>query len=239
MLPFFFHDGLLVEAEKVLLEESSARHVVQVLRMREGGRLLLTDGRGVEASAIIAETGKKNCVVLIDKVEPRAPRVAMLHLCIAFTKNASRNEWLLEKAVELGVQRITPLITARSEKAHAKPERWRGILISAMLQSQQTFLPVLEAPQFLEATLGAISGHQRFVAHCVDSCPRTPLADALLKGQSGALIIGPEGDFTTAEISLAEAAGCVAVSLGNTRLRTETAALAGCALFHLINDETA
>lgn len=239
MLPFFFHDGSLAQAKKIVLDEGAARHIVQVLRMREGEQLLLTDGRGVEASAVIAETGKKSCAVFIERVKQHMPRIASLHLCIAFTKNASRNEWLLEKAVELGVQRITPLVTARSEKAHAKPERWRGILVSAMLQSQQTFLPDLDTALSLEAALSKHSSSQKFIAHCVESLPRIPLANALSKGQSAALFIGPEGDFTPAEISLAETAEYISVSLGSTRLRTETAALAACALFHLANDETA
>lgn len=223
-----------------MLDESTARHVVQVLRMKVGEELLLTDGQGAQAVAEIKEAGKKSCSVRVLQVRQTPPRAAALHLCIAFTKNASRNEWLLEKATEMGVASITPLITARGEKTHPKPERWRTILISAMLQSQQTFLPTLTAPQTLEAALRIHDATaQKFFAHCVDGLPRAPLAEALLKGQNTAIFIGPEGDFNPTEISLAEAAGCSAVSLGHTRLRTETAALAACALFHLVNDETA
>ena len=239
MLPSFFYDGPLCEGEKILLDESTVRHVVQVLRMRESERLLLTDGLGVTAEAVIVEAGKKSCFVMVQAVLRSAPKFPALHLCIAFTKNASRNEWLLEKAVELGVRRITPLITVRSEKMHAKPERWRGILISAMLQSQQTFLPELTTSQSLEVALKAIEGGALgLLAHCVATRPRLPLSSVLQKGQNASLLIGPEGDFTPEEISLAEAAGCTSVSLGNTRLRTETAALAACALYHLVNDET-
>lgn len=239
MLPFFFHDATLTEGAELILEESAARHIVQVLRMRESERLLLTDGRGATAEAVITEARKKSCLVALQSVSQASPKFPGLHLCIAFTKNASRNEWLLEKAVELGVQRITPLITARGEKIHARPERWRGILISAMLQSQQAFLPELSALQSLEAALRATDGDaQKLLAHCIPDHPRRPLSTVLQKGQNASLFIGPEGDFTPEEISLAEAAGCTSVSLGNTRLRTETAALAACALFHLVNDET-
>ncbi len=240
MPPFFFHDAALTESAELTLEESTARHVVQVLRMRESECVLLTDGRGATAEAIIIEAGKKSCLVAVQAVSQAAPRAPMLNLCIAFTKNASRNEWLLEKAVELGVGAITPLITARSEKTHAKPERWRGILIAAMLQSQQAFLPQLTAPQSLDAVIRATdSDTQKVVAHCIINRPRQPFSAVLRKGQNASLFIGPEGDFTPDEISLAETAGCMSVSLGNTRLRTETAALAACALFHLVNDETA
>ena len=239
MRPFFFYAGPLAEDLSVALEEATARHVVQVLRMKNGEEILLTDGQGTEAMAEIEEAGKKSCVVRVRKLRRLPARSPALHLCIAFTKNAGRNEWLLEKATELGVSGITPLITTRGEKLHAKPDRWRGILVSAMLQSQQAFLPELAPPQSLDAALQLHSAApQKFFAHCIESGARTPLAAALSKGQNAVLFIGPEGDFTTPEISLAEAAGCTPVSLGTTRLRTETAALAACALFHLVNDET-
>lgn len=240
MLPFFFHDAALAEGAEFTLEESTARHIVQVLRMCKSERLLLTDGRGATAEAIIIEAGKKSCQVALQAVSQASAKFPALHLHIAFTKSASRNEWLLEKAVELGVQSIVPLITSRSEKTHPKPERWRGILISAMLQSQQVFLPQLTGSQSLQAALRvADSDAQKFLAHCIAGRSRRPLSAVLQKGQNASLFIGPEGDFTSDEISLAEAAGCVSVSLGNTRLRTETAALAACALFHLVNDEIA
>jgi 16S rRNA (uracil1498-N3)-methyltransferase len=240
MHPFFFHAGPLTTNTSIPLDDATARHVVQVLRMTQGEEIVLTNGDGTQAIATIEEAGKKSCTVRVRDVQVVLVRTATLHLCIAFTKSASRNEWLLEKATEMGVASITPLITARGEKTHAKPDRWRTILISAMLQSQQAFLPALSSPKTLEAALGAYSDiMQKFFAHCLDEYPRTPISAALSKGQNAVLFIGPEGDFTPTEISLAGAGGCTPVSLGTTRLRTETAALAACALFHLVNDETA
>ena len=239
MRPFFFHPDTLVADTSAALDEATARHIVQVLRMTRGEEIVLTNGLGAEAVARIEEAGKRSCTVRVGEVLQRIPRSPALHLCIAFTKNAGRNEWLLEKAAEMGVASITPLVTARGEKTHPKPDRWRTILVSAMLQSQQVFMPQLALPESLEIALGRHRGlGQKLFAHCIEGRSRRPISVALLKGQNTALFIGPEGDFAEGEISLAEAAGCTAVSLGNTRLRTETAALAACAFFHLVNDET-
>lgn len=239
MLPFFFHDDELIADTIVHLDESSAWHVVQVLRMGVGERLILTNGRGAEAEAAIREAGKKSCAVRVESVKQSEPVSPSFHLGIAFTKNAGRNEWLLEKAVELSAASITPLVTARGQKVHTKQERWRTILISAALQSQQVWLPELRGAEALEKVVGQKGEAVKLMAHCLAERPRQPLPVLLQKGQNVVLLIGPEGDFTPAEITLAEAHGFRAVSLGNTRLRTETAALAALSFFHLLNDETA
>lgn len=213
------------------LEEATARHVVQVLRMSAGEQLQLTDGKGLAAVATITEAGKKKASVHINEVTQHTKPAFDLRLGIAFTKNTSRNEWILEKATELGVQTIYPLITQRSEQPRIKEERWQGILTSAMLQSQQFYLPELAAPTKLQAVLNT-NVELKLMAHCEADSARV-LPNALPRTNSALILIGPEGDFSPDEISLAMRQGFQGLFLGNTRLRTETAALAACAFLQL------
>ena len=166
---------------------------------------------------------------------PRSGKV--LHLCVAFTKNNSRNEWLLEKATELGVGSIIPMSTTRSEKTHVRVDRWDKILQSAILQSQQNYLPnlakVTPLPQVIKQYADI---PQKFVAHCMDS-KRSSIAEMLKPEGDAILLIGPEGDFTQDEVNLCIGSGFVPVSLGKQRLRTETAAIAAAAYFNVMSDE--
>jgi 16S rRNA (uracil1498-N3)-methyltransferase len=232
--PLFFMPQALSEGRNVALPEETARHIGQVLRMTAGEEILLTDGLGRIARCRLTGVSKKRIDISIDGIDwmPR-PRPA-LHLAIAFTKNASRNEWLLEKATELGVQHITPLITARSIRERIRHDRWQAILVSAMLQSRQCWLPVLREPMPLEAVVGEEAA-QKVIAHCIADEPRAPITEALKTGLNALVFIGPEGDFTPAEVTLAKAAGAIPVSLGANRLRTETAALGVITYYYLTN----
>lgn len=223
-----------MEGGIVQLSEETARHVVQVLRMTVNESLLLTDGKGAEAHAIIDAAGKKTCSVRLESLRRHEPLASPLHLAVAFTKNTARNEWLLEKATELGVQRITPLITARSVRERIREDRWRGILVSALLQSQQFHLPQLDSPASVEQLLTDSDATAKLIAHCLNEPQRAPLATLLKAGEKTLLLIGPEGDFTPAEVTLAMTHGFRGVLLGPTRLRTETAAIAACAVHHLL-----
>lgn len=235
-LPVFYEDVLLQPGKELPLSEDTARHVVQVLRMAVGQQLQLANGKGFAAVAAITETGKKKCTVHIEAVQEIPLPAPALHLGIAFTKNAARNEWLLEKATEMGVQRIVPLITARSERERFRFDRWNNILVSAMIQSQQYWLPVLEAPVPPDVLLEQSFEGTCCIAHCMDDLPKAPLKEVLQPGRDTLLLIGPEGDFTAAEVTLAMQRGAAGISLGTTRLRTETAAMAAIAFFHLWND---
>lgn len=218
------------------LEEQTARHIVQVLRRQPGDRVLLCDGCGRAAEAVITEAGKKKCTVQIHSVALHKEPALLLHMGVAFTKNASRNEWLLEKATELGVRSIIPLSTARTEKEHLRYDRWKNILVSAMLQSQQYYLPELTQPLPLATLAATYAGvEQKLLAHCIAGKKKAPLPVALQPGKSTLLLIGPEGDFTEEEVLLCEGHGFAGVSLGGQRLRTETAAMAACAYFNMIN----
>jgi 16S rRNA (uracil1498-N3)-methyltransferase len=235
-LPLFFFDGSLDGVSEVQLDEVNARHIVQVLRMQEGALLRLTDGKGTEAVTTIVSTGKKKCSVSIDNLVVHELPGPGLHLAVAFTRNNSRNEWMLEKATELGVRSIIPLATKRSEKERLRPDRLKGILVSALLQSQQFHLPMLQEIADLKNAVSQFGQvPQKLMGHCMEGMPRLPVNKAMLPGMETAMLIGPEGDFTTEEAELCSAMGFQSITLGGTRLRTETAAITACAYFNLIN----
>jgi 16S rRNA (uracil1498-N3)-methyltransferase len=221
--------------ELVALDEATARHAVQVLRMVAGSPLELTNGEGMLWRGTIASVGKKSCQVLItggQKLPPALP--CKVALGIAPVKNASRLEWFIEKATELGVDTVYLLSTQRTEKQHLRYERLVGITQSAMLQSRQVWQPRIVPPQPLYKVLEATRDYVQWIAHC-GTAPRQPLS-ALLPAHRQShklLLVGPEGDFTDEEIALAESEGCRGVSLGRTRLRTETAGVAAASMLCL------
>lgn len=241
-IPLFFYPEKLQTDAAIVLPEEQGRHVAQVLRMRAGEAIALTDGKGNAATGIITELGKKRVAVQLQELREVPRRQPGLQLAVAFTRNASRNEWLLEKATELGLQRITPLIAQRSIRERFRADRWHNILVSAMLQSRQYWLPQLDEPTDFEAVLNQAKGCPMFIAHCMEDAaasPRIPILAALKKGQNACIFIGPEGDFNPAELTLAIAAGAVPISLGSNRLRTETAALSAVTSFYLLHDPSA
>ncbi len=233
----FFYAGPIAGNSIVALDTDTAKHIWQVLRMKEGDHILLTDGKGTIAEGEIHTAERHRCNVSVTNVSftPRTGKV--LHLCVAFTKNNSRNEWLLEKATELGVGSIIPMTTSRSEKAHVRVDRWEKILQSAILQSQQNYLPYLAKLTALPQVLKQYADiPQKFVAHCIDS-KRSSIAEMLKPEGDTILLIGPEGDFTQEEVNLCVGSGFQPVSLGKQRLRTETAAIAAAAYFNVMSDE--
>jgi len=238
--PYFYTDQNLLDTDGILvLSESTSHHCVQVLRMQAGAELMLTDGRGSKALARMLTPDRKRCRVQVLQAEQVAPAEYRFALGIAFTKNNSRNEWLLEKVTELGISDIYPLLTHRSEKATIKQERLQGILISAMLQSQQCFLPVLHPLTPMAALLKRIpqdEEQQRFIAYC-GAGEKQSYARSLQAGKSALVLIGPEGDFTEEEVTLCRQSGFTPVSLGSKRLRTETAGMYVCTLFNARNDD--
>jgi len=235
-LPQFYFDGELKHGDTLWLDEATVRHVVQVLRMKAGEQIQLTNGVGYAAITVIATAEKKKCSVKVDKVTYHEPDKAALHIAVAFTKNTSRNEWMLEKATELGAASIIPLQTSRTEKDKFRYDRFRHILISAMLQSQQYYLPDMPEATTLKEVIAQYHKQQRLIAHCIDGLERKPLSTMLKPGIETILLIGPEGDFTQEEVNLCTEAGYSAVSLGTKRLRTETAAISVCAFFNTINN---
>jgi 16S rRNA (uracil1498-N3)-methyltransferase len=226
MVPYFFHPE--ITGDLVTLDEDASKHIISVLRMQKGEQLLLTDGKGKKVEAVIENDNRKKCLVKIihQSIEPAGlPHVS---IAISLVKNASRFEWFLEKATEIGVNEIIPLICDRTEKEKFREERLKGIITSAMLQSQQCRMPLLHEPiAFTKAV--SIHAEEKFIAHC-EKEEKFSLQEKIA-GRSGRLIlIGPEGDFTNAEIAAALQQNFLPVSLGNTRLRTETAGIVAATL---------
>ena len=235
-LPLFYQDTKLENTVELLLDEETGRHVVQVLRMQPGEQLRLTNGKGSSALTTISRAEKKKCYVTVNDVQHHERRSTGLHMCVAFTKNASRNEWLLEKATEMGVETIIPIMATRTERERIRHERWQNIITAALIQSQQYYLPELVQVLGIKEILQRFNGtEQKLIGHCMDGIERTPLSQAMEKGKETVILIGPEGDFTQEEVSLCSASGFHGISLGMNRLRTETAAMAACAYFNMIN----
>lgn len=227
-LPFFYISDYTGE-QQVTLNEETSRHVVQVLRMKEGENLNLTDGRGNLLNCEIIDANKKHCVAKVIGSQLTAHSSRHIAIAISLLKNPSRFEWFLEKATEIGVSEIIPLICDRTEKEKFRHDRMYAICISAMLQSQQCWLPLLHEPAQFSTAIRETNTEGKLFAHCDESGNRTNLS-AIKTFNSSTIFIGPEGDFTPDETELALQQGFQPVSLGETRLRTETAGVVAAAL---------
>ncbi|MBR6202250.1 MAG: 16S rRNA (uracil(1498)-N(3))-methyltransferase [Bacteroidaceae bacterium] len=234
------------------LPEEEAQHAVRVLRMEMGDEMMLMDGEGTFYRAVVTEATKKRCLYRIEETLPQERQwQPHLHLAMAPTKNMDRTEWFAEKATEIGFDELTFLKCRWSERTVIKTERIEKILISAMKQSHKAWKPVLNEMTDFKAFLQKIeetekaSGKamQKFICHCYDdSDPAMGIAkrvgllkDALRSGEDVLVMVGPEGDFSLDEVKMAEAQGFQSVTLGKSRLRTETAALVAVHLMNLKN----
>lgn len=227
-LPYFFVADL--GNDRIVLDEDTSRHMIGVLRMQKGEELFLTNGRGIKAIAIIEDDHRKRSVVSILGKEEEPELMPRVCIGISLVKNASRFEWFLEKATEMGVSEIIPLICERTEKEKFRMDRMHQILVSAMLQSQQCRMPVLQEPLPVASVIQTHKARQKFIAHCLPD-QKIQLNSKLISNSGDQLmLIGPEGDFTPAEIELALKNEFKPVSLGPNRLRTETAGLVAACL---------
>lgn len=218
------------------LDEEETRHVVKVLRANIGDECALTDGKGHLYEGVIHSLDKRTCTLETKLARTDALPSRRVHLVVAPTKATDRFEWMLEKAMELGVESIWPVITERSERTREKPDRWMRILVAALKQSQQTRLPELQPLQPLSQAIEALNHMPGFIAHCLPAFHKTGKPHLIELAGSHAeawVAIGPEGDFTPEEIERALAAGAQEVGLGENRLRTETAGIAAVHSFHL------
>jgi 16S rRNA (uracil1498-N3)-methyltransferase len=232
--PYFYFPSLSRQVDEFVLDENSSRHVVQVLRMKMGEKLQLTDGKGLSALATIRDANKKRCIVSVSEKQLQVPAKQRTQIGLSLLKNVSRFEWFLEKATELGITEIIPLKSARTEKQQFRMDRMKGILESALIQSQQVWLPDIREPQSFSGWIGSAQADQKFIAHC-EPGPKRRLTEMMDTNLSSHLIlIGPEGDFSEEEIAQAIDAGFVAVELGSNRLRSETAAVAAAAILKLL-----
>jgi 16S rRNA (uracil1498-N3)-methyltransferase len=193
--------------------------------------LLLTDGKGAQLTCVIIEPHAKKCKVQIASVLHHPPPTKQVSIAISLVKNANRFEWFLEKATEIGVTEIIPLLCERTERQHFRYERMKGIVVSAMLQSQQCWMPVLHDPKKIaDLQNWKLAEGDRMIAHCEDSEKYFLNHHPISKSSNYQILIGPEGDFTSAEIEQALRLGYAPVSLGTTRLRTETAGVVAATL---------
>lgn len=213
----------------VTLSNDESEHCVRVMRHREGDIVRVTDGRGHLAEAVIAEAHPKKCLLEIrQQITDNLLTHNGLHLAVAPTKNADRMEWLMEKAIEIGICSLTFLQCDHSERTHLNLERLQRLAIAALKQSQTTWLPELRMIKFTEfIQQNADIQADKFIAWCDENNQRQ-LVSAPRNHSEMILLIGPEGDFSPEEIAAAREAGYVEVKLGDRRLRTETAGLYGC-----------
>lgn len=219
-----------IETIQCLSEEESA-HCVRVLRYGVGDEILLTDGRGSTYTARIVSAHPKQCVFEVLSHERQQPSHDFhLHIAIAPTKHIERLEWMIEKCTEIGIDEITPILCRYSERRDVRIDRLQKVMLSAAKQSLTPYLPVLHAMTPIEQVIAAAQAqdHQdAFIAHCLKD-QKAELASLIRPKRDVIVLIGPEGDFSEQEVEMALQSGFRAVSLGSSRLRTETAGVVAC-----------
>lgn len=218
----------------VLPEEESA-HAVKVLRLKEGDEIFIVNGVGGYFKAIITYPHPKHCgIEILEQLSEPARRDYKLHIAIAPTKNIDRLEWFIEKATEIGVDQITPLITRYSERKVIKPERLQKVIVSASKQSQKATFPALNPLVSFQDFIKTAGSSLQFIAHCYPGDKKL-LQQLVQSGKDILVMIGPEGDFSEEEVQSALNAGFIPISLGDSRLRTETAGLLAVATVQIMN----
>ncbi len=217
------------------LSEEESKHCIKVLRLEKGSSIQLVDGKGGFYDAIIDDPHPKRTSLKIIKVQnDYGKRNHNLHIAIAPTKNIERIEWFLEKATEIGIDEITPLICERSERKDLKTDRLNKVITSAVKQSIKAYHPKLNEPVKFKDFIASVSTSQKYIAHCIDG-EKFALKDKIELNSDYLVMIGPEGDFSPSEVKAALAATFSPIGLGTSRLRTETAALEACFEINFLN----
>ena len=221
-----------------LLNEDESKHCIRVLRLKTGDKVNLVDGKGGFYVAMVSSDNPKACMLnIIAKTQEFESRNYYLHLAVAPTKNTDRLEWLIEKAVEIGIDEFTPIICEHSERRNLNVERLERIAVSAMKQSIKAYKPIINECTSVKKLIDSNQQEVKLIAHCMND-EKEPIAKAYSKSQSVLCLIGPEGDFSPDEVKFATEKGFKGISLGNSRLRTETAGLVACHSFYFINQNT-
>ena len=233
-MQLFYNPELTKETTLFTLDTEESRHLLKVLRKKTGDEFHITNGKGLLFTAAITNDDPKNTLATVTSSQKKHAKMHSLHMVVAPTKSNDRFEWFLEKATEIGVNEITPIFCDRSERKTLKMARCEKVIQSAMKQSQQTYLPVLHPPvsfkEFLEKEHPGIL----FIAHCAEG-EKMELKRRVAPDKDITILIGPEGDFTATEIFQAYEKGFLSVSLGENRLRTETAAIYACTTVAVLN----
>lgn len=231
-----FYNPSISETEKsFVFDKEESKHIVKVLRKKESDILFVTNGLGYLFKTEIALASDSKCTVNILSFEKQEPSKYLLHLAVAPTKMNERYEWFLEKATEIGIKEITPIICEHSERKVIKIDRFQKIIESAMKQSLHYFIPKLNEPITYKEFLKKEYSGQKFIAHCEETDKKS-LKKELKTKEDVLILIGPEGDFSVKEIQMALDNKYIPVSLGETRLRTETAAIVACHSVVLLNE---
>jgi len=221
--------------EQGILCESESKHCINVLRHKTGDIITIANGKGQYFKGPITDAHPKKCRIETFETIHHPESEYKVHLAVAPTKSIDRYEWLIEKAVELGVNEITPLMCQHSERKKLRIDRIERIAVSAMKQSLKAFMPIINELTPFTKFMDSTEASQTYLAHCYSENKRL-LKLSYPKKTNAILCIGPEGDFSLEEIALAKSKGCQMVSLGSSRLRTETAGLAACHTIHLLNE---
>lgn len=233
---FFFKN---IATGQFTFDSEESKHIIRVLRLKNGDLIHLTDGAGKLFIGKIVDDNPKKCSVIISDHVIETPRHSCnLHIAVAPTKNLSRLEWFVEKATEIGISEITPMTSDHSERENFKIERLERIAISAIKQSKQVWLPAIKGITSFGDVLKSIPPGEGFIAYVDEGNNLGLLQDVYISGKNVTILIGPEGDFSKSEINAAMQAGVVPISLGKNRLRTETAALVACFTINLINQQS-
>jgi 16S rRNA (uracil1498-N3)-methyltransferase len=226
-MQLFYNPDIDETTESFSFDKEESKHIIKVLRKKDSDILYVTNGSGLLFETEITLASDNKCIVAVRSIKKSPTPKFRLHLAVAPTKMNDRFEWFLEKATEIGIQEITPIICDRSERKVINLERFEKIILSAMKQSNETYFPKLnEAVSFKEFIKQKNQGLQ-FIAHCEETDKKS-LKETLKPNENVTLLIGPEGDFSEKEIALAIENKYQPVTLGNTRLRTETAAVVAC-----------
>jgi 16S rRNA (uracil1498-N3)-methyltransferase len=226
-MQLFYSSSINESSTSFVFDKEESKHIIKVLRKKDGDVLYVTNGEGYLFKTEITLASDSKCNVAILSFEKIAPSAHPLHLVVAPTKMNDRYEWFLEKATEIGIQEITPIICDRSERKIINKERFEKIILTAMKQCNQFFLPKLNNAITLKEFLKQEHDGNLLIAHCEESDKKS-LKSVLQVNTKTTILIGPEGDFSEKEIQLAVANNFIPVTLGNTRLRTETAAVVAC-----------
>ena len=235
-MKLFYSPDINKDQSNFTFDKEESKHIIRVLRKKDGDTLWVTNGNGTLFETRITLASEKNCITEIVAFKDQAQTPFRIHLAVAPTKMNERYEWFLEKATEIGIHEITPIICEHSERKVIKPERFEKIIQSAMKQSLQTYLPIFNEPISLKDFLQKNHTGNLYIAHCEEDKEKVLLKNSIPINEKYVLLVGPEGDFSTNEINLALEKGYKPVSLGHTRLRTETAALVACHSFVFTNE---
>jgi 16S rRNA (uracil1498-N3)-methyltransferase len=223
-----------ISGNEYLMNPDESKHCIRVLRLQKDDVVRLIDGRGgLFEAVIVTPDPKRTQLKVVNETREYQKRNHNLHIAIAPTKNMERLEWFLEKATEIGIDEISPIICDRSERKEVKKERLDKVITSAVKQSLKAYHPKLNEAIKYKDFIKQLTG-QRYIAHCMDG-EKGQLKDLIVLEDSYTILIGPEGDFSPDELELALKCHCMPISLGNSRLRTETAALEACFEINFLN----